>query len=444
MGTKRRTFGGIRKLSSGRWQAAYSHDGVRVTAPDTFDSQADAAAWLTVQEGAILDGRWKPAAKRAAGQTLDRFGREWIATNPRLKASTRELYASEYARHLGPYLGHLPLAAITPALVRTWLDRLGSDMREAAAAKRAVQAERAEVAAKRAGAAAARRGATAAEVARAEAAVRRRRTPRQATRQDGSATVARAFRLLRAILNAAQADGLVTSNPCAGMGPAGRADADADERPTLSAAEVAALADSVPERYRALVLLLAWGALRLGEACALRRADVDLTPGGERVRIAERVYWLDGEKRWDYAPPKSRAGRRTVPLPRHVADALADHLDRFAGPDSDSLVFTTRTGAVALRVAQLSITRRLDALGRSDVRVHDLRHTGQLLAAYAGRDTSGTTAPHGAQLAGGRGTLLAHGRGSRPRGGRRPRRRGRGSNGGAVGFPATPGRRWPS
>ena len=73
-----------------------------------------------------------------------------------------------------------------------------------------------------------------------------------------------------------------------------------------------------------------------------------------------------------------------MPLPRHVADALADHLDRFAGPDPDALVVTTRTGAVALRVAQLSITRRLDALGRSDVRVHDLRHTGQLLAAYAG------------------------------------------------------------
>ena len=35
-------------------------------------------------------------------------------------------------------------------------------------------------------------------------------------------------------------------------------------------------------------------------------------------------------------------------------------------------------------VAGPIITRRLDAMGRDDVRVHDLRHTGQVLAAIAG------------------------------------------------------------
>ena len=357
-------------------------DGDSHTAPVRFDAEADAWAWLATVEADVARGVWRPVGRSTV--TLDRFAREWIDTHPTLKASTRGLYAGDYERHLSPYLGHLAVPQITPPLVRTWRARLAADLREAAEGKRAAQAARADAAAKRAGAAARKRGATAAEVEAAEVAERRRHTPRQATRQDGSATVARAFRLLRAILNGAVGDGLIATNPCAGMGAAGRADDDATERPTLSAAEVGALADAVPDRYRALVLLLAWGALRLGEACALRRADVDLTPGAERVRVSERIYWLDAERRWDFAPPKSRAGRRVVPLPRHVAEALADHLGRFTGPDAGSLVFVTSTGKPALRVAQLAITRRLDALGRNDVRVHDLRHTGQLLAAVAG------------------------------------------------------------
>ena len=331
----------------------------------------------------MIEGRWKPADRRGRGPTLDAYAAEWIATHRGLKESTRGLYAADYRHHISPFLGHLPVADITPALVRRWLDLLATDLRQAAAAKYDAAEARAESAAAAAAAAAKARGADDDSAADAAAAARRRHGPRTATRRDGSATVARSFRLLRALCNRAAADGLISANPCAGMGSAARTD-DATERPTMSAAEVADLADRVPPRYRALVLLLAWGALRIGEACALRRCDLDLTPGAERVRVAERVYWLDGAKRWDFGPPKSRAGRRTVSLPAHVADALADHVDRFTGPDPDALLFTTSTGAVALRVAQLAITRRLDAMGRSDVRVHDLRHSGQLFAALAG------------------------------------------------------------
>ncbi|MHB1534859.1 MAG: hypothetical protein ACYC1D_09675 [Acidimicrobiales bacterium] len=45
-------------------------------------------------------------------------------------------------------------------------------------------------------------------------------------------------------------------------------------------AEVEALADAVPPRYRAMVLLAAWCSLRFGALAALTRQRVNPTQGG--------------------------------------------------------------------------------------------------------------------------------------------------------------------
>ena len=42
--------------------------------------------------------------------------------------------------------------------------------------------------------------------------------------------------------------------------------------------------------------------------------------------------------------PKSRAGRRTVAFPHEIADELRWHLERFAEPDGDGLVFVGPLG----------------------------------------------------------------------------------------------------
>jgi hypothetical protein len=47
----------------------------------------------------------------------------------------------------------------------------------------------------------------------------------------------------------------------------------AGERPVLSTAEVLALADEVPARYRAMILLITFASLRFAEATALERRD---------------------------------------------------------------------------------------------------------------------------------------------------------------------------
>ena len=44
----------------------------------------------------------------------------------------------------------------------------------------------------------------------------------------------------------------------------------------LTIAEVIDLADRVPDRYRAMILLATFGTLRYGEVSALQRVDLDL------------------------------------------------------------------------------------------------------------------------------------------------------------------------
>jgi integrase len=65
-------------------------------------------------------------------------------------------------------------------------------------------------------------------------------------------------------------------------------------------------------RFYALVLLATFASLRLGEATALRRCDLDLTAATVRVR-ASYVERSTGEML--IGPPKSKAGRRIVGIP---------------------------------------------------------------------------------------------------------------------------------
>jgi integrase len=81
--------------------------------------------------------------------------------------------------------------------------------------------------------------------------------------------------------------------------------------------QVAAIANRVPSRYRALVLVAAFGGLRWGELAGLRRKRVDLERG--TVTVAEQLLEVNGNL--SVGPPKSAAGRRTIVLPAVVVKA---------------------------------------------------------------------------------------------------------------------------
>ncbi|MDX6267885.1 MAG: hypothetical protein QOD70_2625, partial [Frankiales bacterium] len=63
--------GNTRQLRSGRWQARFTGpDDVMRSAPETFDTNLDAKAWLTAQARAVASGTWEAPTERRGPQTV--------------------------------------------------------------------------------------------------------------------------------------------------------------------------------------------------------------------------------------------------------------------------------------------------------------------------------------------------------------------------------------
>jgi hypothetical protein len=63
--TRRRRFGAVRRLPSGRWQVRFRDPTTHQmrTAPNTFITKADAGRWLSVLEADSLRGVWVDPAQ---------------------------------------------------------------------------------------------------------------------------------------------------------------------------------------------------------------------------------------------------------------------------------------------------------------------------------------------------------------------------------------------
>lgn len=318
----RRQFGSIRKLPSGRWQARYrSPDGGQVRAPSTFATKGEAGRWLDAVRADIGRVLWvDPVAGRVP---LDVYANSWLRDRP-LRPLTRELYESLLSLHIKPVLGVLELGSVTPVAVRGWFAGLTRGW------------------------------------------------------YPGGSTAAKAYRLLHGMLNTAVSDQLIAANPC-NIDGAGHE--RPDERPVATVPQVYALAEAIDPQFRLVVLLACFAGLRLGELQGLCRRHVDLD--GAALRIVEQTLVLrDGTHLT--GPPKTDAGIRAIALPESVVDELRKHL--ITVPDRpDALVFG-QPGNRPLRRASLytawhAATKRV---GMSGFRIHDLRHTGNTLAAATG------------------------------------------------------------
>jgi integrase len=324
----KRRFGRVRKLPSGRYQARYpGPDGVDRPAPQTFAGRTDANVWLTMKEAEIRRADWidPDAGKILFGDYAD----SWIGDHV-LKPRTEELYRGLLKNHLKPTFGNVDLGKIHEGAVRRWRkERLSAG-------------------------------------------------PRQA-HPFGPVTVAKAYRLLHAIMTTAVEDGAIRNNPCHIKG-AGQE--HSDERPVVPVAILVELLDHVPPRYRALVLLATFANLRFGELAALRRDQLDLDTCEVRV-TASMAQMNDG--RLIDGGPKSRAGNRTVSFPADIVPELADHIERFVAPDPHALVFVGPKGG---RLRRQNFARFWDrareAVGMPELHFHDLRHTGNTMAAAQG------------------------------------------------------------
>jgi integrase len=163
---------------------------------------------------------------RRGRTTLGEYAQRWLAQRTDLRPRTRDDYEDIIRVHIAAKLGNQQMGKISPADVRSWYAQLSSQ-------------------------------------------------------RPGRAR--KAYRVLRVILNTAVADELIVRNPCRVRG-AGQ-DHSA-ERPIATVAQVAALADAIDERLRALVLLAAWCGLRRAELLALPRRHLDLLHGTVQVEAA--------------------------------------------------------------------------------------------------------------------------------------------------------------
>jgi integrase len=296
------------------------------SAPQTFGRKAEAQRYLALIEAQISRGEWiDPALGKV---TVGDYAARWIDERAGLRPRTVEQYRYMLRRHIAPWLGDVPVGKLDTPLVREWRAKLlGDGVSQTMAAK--------------------------------------------------------SYRLLRAVMmTAVNEDRIILRNPCRVRG----ADKEQPkERPVLTVAQVVRLADAVPRRYRALILLATFASLRFGEVTALVRDDIDLVAGIVRVRRAH--VELVG-KGLTVGPPKSRAGLRVVSIPPTVVEAVRTHLVEF--PNVGGLVFTVPSGAPIRRGnlnQLLKWVKTVEALGLDGLHFHDLRHTGNTLAAASGVST---------------------------------------------------------
>jgi integrase len=320
---KRRAFGAVRKLPSGRYQASYiGPDKRRYTGPVTFTTVGSADAFLRRVSTDMERQVWQPpdAPKPDQPPTLAEYARTWLAERE-LATLTRQHYSQLLRDHLLPAFGGKQVTAITPAGVRAW--HAGLDT--------------------------------------------------------GPTQRAHAYGLLSAVLATAVADELIQASPCRLRG-ASSAKRSREPKPA-TLAELETIVEHTPPRFRLMVALAAWCGLRFGELAALERADIDVSNGVLHVRRG--VVRTRGVV--ETKTPKSAAGKRTVAIPPHLLPAVREHLAEHVPARRDALLFPARGGG---HLAPSSSRRwwypARSAAGRPDLRFHDLRHTGAVLAAATG------------------------------------------------------------
>jgi integrase len=301
----------------------------------TFTTWQEAAEF----DAAIKAGKLpRDAPGRQAAVTFGTAAARWLATKQATKRpSTADLYATELRTHVLRAFAGTPLPDITRRDVQDWVNTL-----------------------------------TAAGLA--------------------PATVRHAYRaVFKSVLNDAIDDGLLARLPCH------RIELPAAVLPAiepLTPAQVLTLADRIDSRYEAMVWLGAGCGLRWSEAAGLTRDRIYL---GARAQVtidrqlgyrpATTRHSAEAASRPLFAPPKTSASCRIVPVPATVTAALRVHLRAYP-PGPDGLLFTTPQGNVLNPANWRQRTWRLlvrTAPGiPADTTFHRLRHAYASLLGDAG------------------------------------------------------------
>jgi integrase len=300
----------IDKRSDGRYRARWREYPGGPQRTRQFDRKGDALRFLDGIRGDLAHGQY---VDPAGGRLLFRDVAEtWRVTQVH-RPSTAAQAESYLRRHAYPTLGHRPMGAIRRSEIQAWVKALSTKL------------------------------------------------------APGSVEVV--YRWVSTIFKSAVGDRIIAASPCIRIALPKRTDT---EVVPLGVSEVSALADAVPERYRALIVFAAGMGLRQGECFGLTVDRVDFLR--QTVRVDRQLISARGGVP-EFGPPKSKAGFRTVPVPEVVGSALAEHLARY-GPGPAGLVFVNTLGQPLRRNTAGSMWHRAaDKAGLPEwATFHDLRH----------------------------------------------------------------------
>jgi integrase len=288
----------------------------------TFDRKVDAERWLATTEADLLRGEW--VDPRSGRVLFEDCARRWLASKVDLAPSSLDKVQRHVRRHILPVFGQKPVGRIQPADVRAWVAELSAS---------------------------------------------------------GLApdTVKAIYLTFGQIMSTAEIDRLVVRSPCVGIKlPKTTA---REEQHFLTAEQVGLLAEAITPRFRALVYTAAYAGLRAGEIGALRVERLNLLAG--TLDVAASVW--EGKGEMVVGPPKS-GKRRTLTIPRFLAEMLGEHLGTF--PTANGYVFTSTEGEM-LRHRNFydrHFKPAVKAAGLPErLRFHDLRHTCAALLVADGR-----------------------------------------------------------
>lgn len=322
--------GTVVKRADGRWMASitigFNEDGKQKRRAFYGKTRAEAFDKMTKALGDVLAGTYIDPNKVTVGQWLDTWLEQYI--KPSLRLKTFQSYEGAVRLHIKPALGGTKMCLLQPSQVQAMVNDLVKSGLAASTAKLAQI-------------------------------------------------------VLHSALKQAVGNGLTQRNAADGTRkPKGT------RRPirVLTMDEQRALlAVAAVDRLGPMIVTMLGTGVRLGEAVALRWQDVDMPKRTMRVeQSASRVTLKGTKSKLTTQPPKTKAGRRTIPLPAIVIEALQhwrrtqaeEHL-RIGGNWVDSgLVFTTGLGTM---LEPRGVIRKVTALAKKakieHVNVHALRHT---------------------------------------------------------------------
>lgn len=290
------------------WRASY-RDAAGKEHSRSFKRKVDGQRWLDEVTASVVTGQY--VAPRAGNITFREYAEGWRESQP-YRPSTEEAVRIALTKRVYPIIGDTPLSAFTPDVIQRMVKRLEADF--------------------------------------------------------APSTVEVTYSYVSTVFKAAVASRRIATTPCVGIKLPERVTAKVTP---LDVEQVYAVAEAMPERYRAMVVLAAGTGMRQGEVFGL---TVDRVKFAARKIIVDRQLRGVEDGRPVFGPPKTPTSDREVPLPSVVADALTAHIEAYP-PGEDGLLFTVPEGTPIRKSSFWTVWQRVtrDA-GVAGEGFHALRH----------------------------------------------------------------------